>query len=208
MKTIRWLLTNFGVLILFQLTKHFFGLKWAIGVSMVYAVGEILWLKLRKRPVSTFMLFSLTVVLLFGALDMWLANEFFLKLESGVMNLIIAGLFGLSLRREKTVIEELAEHQGRTSKERTPDKTFFFRVLTTIWFLYYLLRAFAFTWMSFTIGDDEAFIARNLLGTVSFYVLLAASLGLSQQLWNLLIKLRLMPSTRGTQMTETSTQRS
>lgn len=205
MKAIRWLLINFGVLILFKLTKHFWGLQWAIGVSMVYAVAEIAWLKTRKQAITPFMLFSLVVVLVFGALDLWLANEFFMKLESGIMNLIMAGVFGISLFREKSVVEELAEHQGRISKEKTPDKTFFFRLITSIWFLYYILRAVGFTWMNFVMPDGESFILKTLLGTASFYVLLAASIGLSGQLWNLLLKLRLMPSTRQKPMTETST---
>lgn len=205
MKAIRWLLLNFGVLILFQLTKYFWGLKWAIGVSMTYAVAEIVWLKIRKRTISPFMLFSTAVVLIFGALDLQLSNDFFMKLESGLMNLMMAGMFGVSLFREKSIVEELAEHQGRVSKEKTPDKTFFFRVITTIWFLYYILRAVGFTWMNFAMADGESFIVKTLLGSASFYVLLAASIGLSQQLWNLLLKLRLMPSTRQKPMTETST---
>lgn len=207
MKAVRWLFINFGVLILFQLTKHLLGLQWAIGVSMVYAIAEILWLKLSKRSISSFMLFSLSVVLLFGALDLWLANEFFMKLESGLMNLMMAGVFGFSLLREKSIVEELAENQGRISKEQTPDKTFFFRFVTTVWFLYYVLRAAAFTWMNFVMNDGESFFVKIFLGTASFYVLLAASLGLSRQLWNVLLKFRLMPSARRNPMTETSSQR-
>ncbi len=204
---LRWVLINFGVLILFQATKYFLGLQWAIGVSMAYAIGEILWLKIRRRTISPFMLFSLAVVLLFGVLDLWLTNDFFMKLESAVMNLMMAGLFGLSLFREKTIVEELAENQGRITKEKTPDKTFFFHFVTAIWFLYYILRAFAFTWMNFAMADGESFILKTFLGTASFYILLAASIGLNQQLWNLLLKLRLMPSTRKNPMTETSMQR-
>lgn len=204
MKAVRWILLNFGALILFQLTKHFLELKWAIAISMVYAVAEILWLKSRGRKISPFMLFSLGVVLAFGGLDLWLANEFFMKLESGLMNLMMAGVFGISLFREKSVVEELAESQGRISSEKSPDKTFFFRVITTIWFLYYILRAVLFTWMNFTITGGESLIIKTLFGTASFYVLLAASIGLSRQLWHLLLKLRLMPSTRQKPVTETS----
>lgn len=204
MKAVRWVLLNFGALILFQLTKHFLELKWAIAISMVYAVAEILWLKSRGRKVSPFMLFSLGVVLAFGGLDLWLANEFFMKLESGLMNLMIAGVFGISLFREKSVVEELAESQGRISSEKSPDKTFFFRFITTIWFLYYILRAVLFTWINFNVADGESLIVKTFLGTASFYVLLAASLGLSHQLWQLLLKLRLMPSTRKRPVTETS----
>lgn len=205
MKTVRWLFLNFGVLILFQLTKYFWGLQWAIGVSMAYALAEIVWLKVRKQSVSQFMLFSLGVVLVFGAADLWVANDFFMKLESGLMNLIMAGVFGISLFREKSIVEELAERQQRVSNDKTPDKTFFFRVITTIWFVYYLLRAALFTWMNFTVSDGESFIVKTLFGTASFYVLLAASIGLSKPFWRLLLRLHLMPSTRQQPVTETST---
>lgn len=207
MKAVRWVLLNFGALIVFQLTKHFLELKWAIAISMAYAVAEILWLKSRRQTVSPFMLFSLAVVLVFGGLDLWLENEFFMKLESGLMNLMMAGVFGISLFREKSVVEELAESQGRIHKDTTADKTFFFRVITTIWFLYYVLRAVLFTWVNFTVSGSESLIVKTLFGTASFYVLLAASLGLSRQLWDLLLKLHLMPSTRQKSVTETSIQR-
>ena len=139
---------------------------------------------------------SFAVVVIFGGIDLYLENGLFMKLESGLMNLILASLFGISFFREKTVVEELAEQQGRIAVEKNPDKTFFFRLITSIWFFYYILRAIFFTWLNFSAFDGESFIVRTLLGTASFYILLGASIGLSRPLWKLLLKLRIMPSAR------------
>ncbi|WP_413578738.1 septation protein IspZ [Bdellovibrio sp. HCB290] len=197
MKIINWVLENFGSIILFQFTHHFYGLKPAIAAALVFSVVQIVVLKLKKRPFNPFMIFSFVLICGFGLVDLLSANAEFFKYESGILSLFIGAYFGISLFRPKSLVEEVAEQQGRVSTESSPDKTFFFRLITLFWLLYFVAKALIYFWIASTSSITESLIFRTLFGTGSFYILLAITIGFSQQIWNLLLKLKWMPSTRG-----------
>ncbi len=196
MKTLKWILENFGVVIVYQVMNHFFDFKIAIISTLIFAVIELIVLKLNKRPISIFMLFSFALVFVFGAFDLYLENQVFFKFESAIISLITAMYFGISLFKDKSIVEEFAEQQGRVTTEKTPDKTFFFKFITACWFVYFIGKSIIYAWIAQNNSTEANVIYRTVFGTASFYILLALSIAFSQQIWNLLLKAKLMPSTR------------
>ncbi|WP_413581510.1 septation protein IspZ [Bdellovibrio sp. HCB288] len=197
MKIINWVLENFGSIILFQITQHFYGLKPAIAAALVFSVVQIILLKLKKRHFNSFMIISFVLICGFGLVDLLSTNNEFFKYESGILSLLMGAYFGASLFRPKSLVEEVSEQQGRVSTEPSPDKTFFFRLITLFWLIYFVAKALIYFWIALNSSIEVSFIFRMIFGTGSFYILLAVTIGFSQKIWNLLLKLKWMPSTRG-----------
>jgi intracellular septation protein A len=197
MKSVKWILENFGSIFLFQITNHFYGLKPAIAMALFFSVIQIVVLKLKKKSITPFMMFSFFLVVLFGAIDLLSENATFFKFESATINLIIGGYFAVSLFSNKSLVEVFAEQQGRVTTETSPDKTFFFRLITSVWVLYFWIKSAVYFWISNNSSIEISQIFRMFFGTASFYALLGITIGFSQQIWSLLLKLKWMPSTRG-----------
>jgi intracellular septation protein A len=193
-----FLYKNFGPLIVFYVANHFWGLKTAIAVSLVFTVAEIIHYKIAKKEITTFFKFSVVMTFVFGALDLTLENAFFYKIEATVTNLFTAFFFGITLIQPKPLIQQFAEQQGRTSKDQSVDKTFFFRLLTMVWTFYFVLKAALYLWINLNSDIEQGLIVRTIIGNVSFAIMLFVSIGLARPIWNLLVKLKWMPSSRVT----------
>ncbi|MBK7962665.1 MAG: hypothetical protein IPK04_16610 [Bdellovibrionales bacterium] len=108
----------------------------------------------------------------------------------------IALFFGITLFQPKPLIQQFAEQQGRTLKEQSIDKTFFFRLLTMVWTFYFILKAILYLWINLNSDLEQGLIVRTIIGNVSFGTMLFVSIGLARPIWNLLVKLKVMPSAR------------
>ncbi|MNT19496.1 intracellular septation protein A [compost metagenome] len=205
---LKFLFLNFGPLIVFYSINKIFDFKIAVICSIAFVGFEFLYLKISKKTVSSFFIFSSMVVVVFGLLDIFLAQAFFFKLEAGILNLISAVYFALSLFRPKSIIEELARQKGRASTEHKlqKDQTFFFKVLTSVWVIYFVLKAVAYTWMNFTAAMEDSLLYRMTLGPLSFWVLIGLSYGLGSTLWRTLERCQMMPSQRLKKSSDASTQ--
>ncbi len=95
------LLTEFGPLLLFFITNYVKGILWATGVFMVAMVIAAFIAKRRDGKIPPMMLFTLAVVLVFGGLTIYLADETFIKLKVTVLNALFGTilLVGLLTRR-------------------------------------------------------------------------------------------------------------
>jgi intracellular septation protein A len=197
MRMIGYMGREFGPLLAFLILNSFIGLKPAIAVSLVWTIVEVIVLVWSRSKPTTLFVVSSSVAICFGILDLSLSGPFFLKIEVGVVNSAFAAMFGLSLFRERSVIQEIAERRERSLPEKDPeDRKFFFRCWTAIWCSYYLVRAIVFTSLNFTSNFPHSLLIRTGLGTVSFWALLGTSIFLSRPLWRLLVHLEWMPSTR------------
>nr|WP_295902438.1 septation protein IspZ [uncultured Bdellovibrio sp.] len=196
MKLLKWILGNFGPMIVFYGAVYFWNLKVAIFLSLLVTVIEIVRFKIQKKSMSPFFIFSSGMALLFGILDLTLQNAFFFKFEAGISNLVCAVFFGLSLFHSKSLVQEIAEQQGKIDKTESPDKHFFFRIQTIAWTIYFIAKAILYTWVNFNTSLQEALVIRLLVGNVSFYVMMFISVGLARPLWIFMEKMRWMPSAR------------
>ena len=191
-----FLYKNFGPLVVFYIANHIWGLKTATFVSLVFTVIEVIQLKAAKKEITAFFKFSAAMALLFGVLDLTLENAFFYKIEASITNLFTAFFFGITLFQNKPLIQQFAEQQGRTSKDQSEDKTYFFRLLTIVWTIYFVIKAAIYLWINLNSDVEQGLIIRSIVGNVSFGILLFVSIGLARPIWNLLMRLKVMPSTR------------
>lgn len=191
-----YLITNFGPTLAFYLVNHFYGLRAAIATGLLVTIVEIIRFKFLQEKMSLFFIFSTTITLLFGILDLTVKAPVFLKFEAGLSNLVFALFFASTLFQKKSIVQEFAEQQGRIDDQESEDKTFFFRFMTVLWSLYFLCKAIVFTLININNSIETGFLLRVLIGNISFAVMLFISIGLSRSIWRLLSRIGIMPSSR------------
>lgn len=191
-----FLLTNFGPLVGFYLVNMLFGFKTAVLVSIGLVFIELIILKMKKQKITSFFYFSSAIIIVFGIADLFIKQPFFFKFEATLTNLFFAVFFGMSLFKEKSIVQEFAEMQKRTSEQQNPDKQFFFKVFTIFWCLYFITKAVFYLWINLNTSLDEGLIIRMVVGKLSFWIMMFVSIGLPKQIWKAFEGLKLFPSQR------------
>ncbi len=138
--------------------------------------------------------------MVFGVIDFIIQEPIFFKFEAAIINILFALFFGFSLYRSKPIVQEIAEHQGRVDSVDSADKTFFFRFLTYTWVIYFVVKAIVLTWINLNHSLNQSLLLRVLIGNGSFALMILASIGLAEPLWNLMTRLRWLPSARSNKL--------
>lgn len=192
-----FLIKNFGAILFFYVINIFADFKTAVLASMAFVVCEYIWFKSKKIKPSYFFYFSAFLIIAFGIFDLLMQEPKFFRFEAALINLFSAVFFGSTLLKDKSIVEEFAEAQGRTTASMTGiDKTYFFRFYTIVWTAYFLLKAALYFWLSFNASFNDAFLIRMVVGKVSFWIMMFFSLGLGRTVWKLFAKYKLLPSQR------------
>lgn len=194
----KFILSNFGPIVGFYFVNQFWGMKAGVIASIFLVVAEYFWLKFKNEKVSTFFYFSSGMIIVFGAIDLIIQKPFFIKFEASITNLFFAVFFGLSLFKDKSIIQEIAETQKKTSEIQSEDKRFFFKCMTAFWSIYFVVKSIFYLWINLNTSLSEGLIIRMIVGKVSLWIMLFISVGLSRQIWKLFEKLRLFPSQQNT----------
>ena len=139
---------------------------------------------------------STGVIVIFGILDLVVQTPIFFKLEAAITNVLFAVFFGLSVLKEKSIVQEFAVNQGRVSTESSEDKKFFFDCFTWFWTIYFLTKAIIYLWLNFKIQFEDAMILRLFIGKISLWAMIGISTLLPRQIWGLLEKAQAFPSQR------------
>lgn len=193
---ITFIFSNFGPMIGFYFVNQFWGFKAGIIVSFFLIIAEFLWLKFKKQNINSFFYASSAMILIFGVIDLNVQEPLFFKFEATLTNLYFAILFGMSLFKDKSIVQEFAETQKRTSTEQSEDKNFFFKMFTVFWCVYFVAKAVLYLWLNFNTSLDDGLIIRIIFGKVSFWVMMFISVGIPRQIWKILEKFKLFPSQR------------
>jgi intracellular septation protein A len=194
-----WVLRDFGPLIAFWVTNRLYGFVPAIIVSMVWSVVDVVIIKLRKQQVSSFLKFSITVSLGFGLVDLYLRGPFLFRYEAVLSNLVSAAFFGLSLRRDKSIIQEFAERRAQATGKPVPinpDTIHYFRLCSGVWTAYFVLKAVLYAWVGATYDLDRALAIRVMVGNATFYPLLGGSIFLARPIIRWMQRTGRAPSTK------------
>jgi intracellular septation protein A len=130
----------------------------------------------------------------FGAIDLWLANPVMIKFESVIVNAVVGIFFVLGAFGEKPLLQELAERrpQGGSFPDRA-DVHRFFQLFTLFWAAYIFLRAGVFLWLAVHYPIPEAIAVRLAFGWASLGVMLAISFLGGRRLFFLCRWLGLLP---------------
>src|SRR3954462_5194148 len=77
-------------LILFFVAFKWQGIFVATGVAIATAIIQFVWMRLRRRPISTMQWISLGVIVLFGGATLLLADDFYIRLKPTVLYWVCA----------------------------------------------------------------------------------------------------------------------
>jgi intracellular septation protein A len=199
LKILKFLWENFGPIFVFQIAYRLGGLTIGTSLAMVTAVAECAWI-LHKGEKPTLLLMLTTALCLgFGAIDIYFQSSTFMIYEAPIINLFIAAVFALSMRKEVSIIQELAEKKKDMSSRPFRDRQFFFRGFTLIWVLYFLVRAAGFLWLN-RHGNIDTIWARLLIGKLTMMAMIGLSVMGGRPLWQLTHRLGLFPSQRNAEI--------
>ena len=81
---LKFIYNNFGPLVVFYITKHFWDLKPAIAISVIFSILDLSFRAYRKNPISAILKFSVVMTILFGVVDLYSKESFLFKYEAVV----------------------------------------------------------------------------------------------------------------------------
>lgn len=175
-KILAMVMREFGGLVLFLVVNAYLGLKPAIAVTLAFVVIDGLRHAIQRTPVSKLWLVSNGLALVFGAIDLHAANPFMLRYEASISNLVTGLAFAIGAFGAKPMIQQIAEdRQGHAFPPDRPDLRAFFRAFTLVWAGYFLIKAGVYLWLAQTLSFNQAIGLRSLIGTGSFFLMLAIS---------------------------------
>jgi intracellular septation protein A len=135
-----------------------------------------------------------SVIIVFGVLDLLLSNQLFIKYEAFLTNIIIAIFWAASLFKDKSIVQEIAESQGRVDPSQSIDKRFFFNIFTIFWSAYFLLKGLFYYWTYQNTNMDNALIVRIFVGKISLWIMIGSSTLLPRKIWKLMEWFKVFPS--------------
>lgn len=195
-RLLQFIWEDFGPIVVFQIAYRIGGYRLGTEAAMIVAVSEcwILWRK-GQRPTMIFMM-STGLCLIFGTLDLCLNSTAFSIFEAPLINFFIAGVFAVSLRNEKSIVQELVEQRKDFSRFPAEDLRFFFGSFTLLWAAYYFVRAWAFLWVNLHTDISNGLLWRLGVGNISLLAMIGISTVGGRPLWLLAHKYRFLPSQR------------
>jgi intracellular septation protein A len=191
--TLRFVLSEFGPLIVFLLLNWRFGIKLAIAGTIAFVVIDgvrRLWMHVQFTRIY---LLTGALTIVFGAVDLFAASPFMLKYEAVITNVATGLVFAAGARGEKPLLQQFAEQrQGEPFPDR-PDVRRFFELFTLAWACYFLLKAAVYLWMGAVLPLASAVAWRSLVGGLSMAAMLVVSITQGRRLFFLCGRLGLLP---------------
>jgi intracellular septation protein A len=189
---LRFVVSEFGPLIVFWALASTLGAKTAIAGSIAYILVDAAWRYRTRRPVTRLYIFSSALTVMFGAIDLFAITPFMLKFESVVTNIATGAAFVLGARGAKPMLQELAEQRGSVFPEGA-DIRRFFQIFTLLWAAYFFIKAAFYTWLGVVLPLTEAMAVRSLVGGVSLGLMMVLSITQGRRLFFLCRWLGVLP---------------
>jgi intracellular septation protein A len=199
---LRYVVTEFGALIVFWAALYFFGVKPAIAATIAFILLDALYRWRAKIAVTRIYVLTSTLAVAFGAIDLYAATPFMIKYEAVITNAVTGTFFVLGARGEKSMLQEMAERR-QTFPDR-PDVRYFFRLFTLFWASYFFIKAAVYLWLGLTLPLERALALRFVIGNVSLAAMLALSFIGGRRLFFLCRWLGLLPKVALTEATASS----
>ena len=188
----RFVIGEFGPLIVFWALALTLGVKPAITGSILFILGDAAWRWRRGMAFTRLYLLVSALTLVFSAIDLLSASPFMLKYEAAVTNVATGAAFVLGAMGEKPIIQEVAEQRGEAIPA-TPETRAFFRLFTLAWAAYFFAKAAFYVWIVWTLPLLQAMAVRTLIGSISLGLMIAVSATQGRRLFFLCRRLGLLP---------------
>ncbi len=188
----RFVLGEFGPLILFWALALTLGVKPAIAGSILFILGDAAWRRRTGAAFTRLYLLVSALTLAFGAIDLVSASPFMLKYEAAVTNVATGFAFVIGAIGKKPIIQEVAEQRGE-SVPATAETRAFFRLFTLAWAAYFFVKAAFYVWIVWNMPLLQAMAVRSLIGSISLGLMIAVSVTQGRRLFFLCRRLGLLP---------------
>ena len=186
-------LLEIGPLAIFWILLWTVDLKIAIGIGVVLLLADATFRYWRGMPITKLYILSGGLTVFFGAIDLWAQTPFMLKYEDVITSLVIAAVLGWGARGEKAMIQGMVEQQHPGAIEDAPDIRRFFKLLTLLWALYFLLKAAVYLWLGVILPMEQALTVRPIVGTVSLGAMMLLSWK-AQALFDFGVRVGILPA--------------
>jgi len=170
---VRYVLMEFGALIVFWVALYTTGIKPAIAATVIFILLDASYRWWRKLPVTRIYVLTSALAVGFGCIDLLTTNPFMIKYEAVITNVATGMFFVAGSRGEKSLIQEVAERRSQFPDRA--DVRYFFRLFTLTWAAYFFVKASVYLWLGMTLPLEQALALRTIIGGVS----LACMFGLS-----------------------------
>jgi intracellular septation protein A len=188
----RFVLAEFGPLIIFWTLAATLGVKPAILGSILFIVADAAWRWRKRLKFTRLYLMVSGLTLVFGLIDLASTSPFMLKYEAVITNAVTGLAFVAGALGEKPIIQEVAEQRGE-SFVATQEVRAFFRLFTLVWAAYFFLKAVFYLWAVWTLPMLEAMALRSVAGSVSLGLMIALSTTQGRRHFFLCRRLGLLP---------------
>ena len=181
-----------GPLLIFWILLWTVDLKIAIGVGVVLLLLDAAYRCWRGMPITKLYVLSGGLTVLFGVIDLWAQTPFMLKYEDVITSLVIAAVLGWGARGAKSMFQTLIDQQHPGVIEDEPDTRRFFKLLTLLWAVYFVLKAVVYLWLGAIMTMEDALTTRPIVGMVSLGAMMLLSWK-AQVLFDFAERLRILP---------------
>ena len=189
----RWVLAEFGPLVVFWILDAAFGIKIAIAGSIAFILGDALWRWLRGLAFTRLYLLISGLTLVFGAVDLVSATPFMLKYEAVITNIVTGLMFVAGARGPRPLVQEVAEQRRGELFADRPDIIRFFQLFTLAWAAYFFIKAGFYFAVGQMLPMVQAMALRSVVGSASLALMTAVSFSQGRRLFLLCQRLRLLP---------------
>jgi intracellular septation protein A len=193
-KFLRYVVMEFGALIVFWIGLYGVGIKAAIAATVIFVALDALYRWRWRIPVTRIYVLTSTLAIVFGAIDLYAANPFMIKYEAVVTNVAVGLFFVAGARGEKSLIQEVAEQRNRG--EPFPDRADvrqFFRLLTLFWAAYFFVKAGVYLWLGLILPLEQALALRTVIGGASLAIMIGGTTIFGRRLFFVCRWLGLLP---------------
>lgn len=191
--TARFVLAEFGPLIVFWALAATLGVKPAIAGSILFIVAEAVWRRRKGLAFTRLYLLTSSLTLVFGLIDLAAATPFMLKYEAAVSNVAVGLAFVAGAMGEKPILQEAAEQRASETIPDTGEIRAFFRLFTLVWAGYFFVKAVFYVWIVWTLPMLEAMAIRSVVGSVTLGLMIALSVTQGRRFFFLCRRLGLLP---------------
>lgn len=169
------ILQSFLPLIAFYACEELFGLKVAIGATVIVTIAEIIYRKgIKKEDLGGLFYFIAGTTIVFGLIDLYSTGTSFFKYEPALTNFVTGIYFAWGTAKAKPLMIEFAEKMGKLPDPLPHGFVEYIRAMSWIWVTYFIVKAFAYLWIAREEGTDtmRMMVVRTIAGNVSMFVLL------------------------------------
>ena len=189
---LRWVVADFGPLILFRVLDLTLGIKPAIAGSVLYILANCAWRWHRGLPFTRIYRLSAALTVVFGGIDLLSTRRFMLKYEALVTNVFTGFAFVLGAGGPRPMVLELAEHRVGSPFPQRADITRFFQLFTLFWAAYFFAKAGFYLVVAATLAMAQAMLVRSIVGSGSMALMVGLSMTQGQRLFTLCQRLGLL----------------